>query len=153
VPLSHVDGFVAGPSGEMDWIFRGFEPALRQWEVETLWHAGLYAMGARTFADMRAWWPTSTEVYAAPMNQIPKVVFTHSGVESAATTVSLENAREMLLRRRGFAAVHAGRYHGVSVGRRRADPPTRRAHLSDRRPAWLRPRRDAKMHSAREGEP
>ena len=38
---------------------------------------------------------------AAPMNEIPKVVFTHSGVESAATTASLENAREMRGRSQG----------------------------------------------------
>src|SRR5690242_11371173 len=90
-----LDGYVCGPNGEMDWVFRSFDKAVRQWEVETLWVAGLHAMGSRTFADMSAWWPTSIEPYAAPMNQIPKVVFTKKGVDLSATTESLENARAM----------------------------------------------------------
>ena len=32
-------------------------------------------MGARTYRDMAAHWPTSREPYAPPMNQIPKIVF------------------------------------------------------------------------------
>lgn len=35
-------------------------------------------MGSRTFRDMMAYWPSSTEPYAAPMNDIPKVVFSRS---------------------------------------------------------------------------
>ena len=90
-----LDGYVAGPNGEMDWVFSSFDEAARQWEVATLWQAGLHIMGARTFRDMSAWWPTSTEPYAAPMNQIPKAVFTRRGLEDVATTVSLENAKSM----------------------------------------------------------
>jgi dihydrofolate reductase len=37
-------------------------------------------MGSRTFQDMLAYWPTSSDPMAAPMNEIPKVVFSkHSG--------------------------------------------------------------------------
>jgi dihydrofolate reductase len=90
-----LDGFVAGPKGEMDWVFASFDEAVRQWEVETLWQAGLHIMGARTFRDMSAWWPTSTEPYSSPMNQIPKAVFTRSGLANAQTTTSLENAKAM----------------------------------------------------------
>lgn len=90
-----LDGFVAGPNGEMDWVFKSFDKAVRQWEMETLWKAGVHAMGSRTFADMSAWWPTSTEVYAAPMNAIPKVVFTRKGVDLGATTGSLKDTQAM----------------------------------------------------------
>jgi len=90
-----LDGFVAGPNGEMDWVFASFDESLRQWEVETLWKAGLHIMGARTFRDMSSWWPTSTEPYAPPMNQIPKAVFARHGIGHAETTVSLENAKTM----------------------------------------------------------
>ena len=31
-----------------------------------------------TYRAMAAHWPTSTEPYAAPMNQIPKIVFSSS---------------------------------------------------------------------------
>jgi dihydrofolate reductase len=32
-------------------------------------------MGRKLFGEMAAHWPTSTEVFAPPMNEIPKVVF------------------------------------------------------------------------------
>lgn len=36
-------------------------------------------MGSQTFYDMAAWWPTSNDRIAAPMNSIPKMVFTQKG--------------------------------------------------------------------------
>jgi dihydrofolate reductase len=71
-----VDGFVGGPNGEIGWIFRTMDETSAQWTVDTIWQAGLHLMGARTYYDMAAWWPTSTEVFAAAMNQIPKAVAT-----------------------------------------------------------------------------
>jgi dihydrofolate reductase len=46
------------------------------WVLETLWQAGVHAMGSRTYHAMAGYWPTSTDPMAAPMNDIPKVVFT-----------------------------------------------------------------------------
>jgi dihydrofolate reductase len=71
-----IDGFVAGPNGEADWIFRNRDEEAARWTVDTLWQAGLHLMGSRTYYDMAAWWPTSTEVFAPVMNQIPKAVAT-----------------------------------------------------------------------------
>jgi dihydrofolate reductase len=71
-----VDGFVAGPKGEADWIFRTGDDESARWTVDTLWRAGLHLMGSRTYYDMAAWWPTSTQVFAPPMNEIPKAVAT-----------------------------------------------------------------------------
>jgi dihydrofolate reductase len=73
------DGFVGGPNGEIDWIFRSYDAGATDWTMETLWQAGLHAMGHRTYHDMAAHWPTSTEPYAAPMNEIPKVIFSRKG--------------------------------------------------------------------------
>jgi dihydrofolate reductase len=87
--LPRLDGFVAGPKGEIDWIFRNPDET-KTWLVETLWRAGVHIMGSRTYADMAAYWPSSTDVLAAPMNQIPKVVFSRTG--KAATTRALEDA-------------------------------------------------------------
>jgi dihydrofolate reductase len=87
-----IDGFVGGPNGEIDWIFRSHDPTAAAWIVDVLWQAGLHLMGSRTFADMRAWWPTSNEVYAAPMNEIPKVVFSRGGPASVTTTTALRDA-------------------------------------------------------------
>lgn len=90
-----LDGFVAGPKGEIDWLFRTPDPAAQAWTVAAISNAGLHAMGHKTFRDMAAYWPTSTEVFAAPMNDIPKVVFAHGGIDvkDSGTTRALEDAR------------------------------------------------------------
>jgi dihydrofolate reductase len=73
-----LDGMVAGPNGELDWIFPGFDEEFAKWEVERLWLAGAHLMGAVAYRDMAAHWPHSKEPYAAPMNEIPKIVFSRS---------------------------------------------------------------------------
>jgi dihydrofolate reductase len=70
-----LDGFVGTTTGDLDWIFPDFDAELQAAEVEGLWEAGVHIMGAATYGDMAAYWPTSTEPFAAPMNEIPKVVF------------------------------------------------------------------------------
>jgi dihydrofolate reductase len=86
-----IDGFVGGPNGELDWIFRSMDADATAWTVESIWQAGIHIMGSRTFADMAAYWPTSTEPFAPPMNEIPKAVFSRSGQQS--TTRALVDAR------------------------------------------------------------
>jgi dihydrofolate reductase len=88
-----VDGFVGGPNGEIDWIFRSYDAGATAWTMETLWQTSVHIMGSRTFQDMAAYWPTSTEPYAAPMNAIPKIVFSRSGQLQAATTQALADAK------------------------------------------------------------
>jgi dihydrofolate reductase len=71
-----VDGFVCGPNGEADWIFKSSDETARAWIVDLIRTAGLHIMGRKTFDDMASYWPTSTAPFAAPMNEIPKGVFT-----------------------------------------------------------------------------
>lgn len=73
-----LDGYVGGPNGELDWIFPDFDEEYAEYEVEKLWQAGAHLMGSVTYRDMAAHWPSSTEPYAAPMNRIPKIVFSAS---------------------------------------------------------------------------
>jgi dihydrofolate reductase len=73
-----IDGFVGGLDGGINWVFDSDREAAA-WTVETVWNASLHIMGSRTFHDMAAYWPTSSEVYAPPMNQIPKSVFSKQG--------------------------------------------------------------------------
>jgi dihydrofolate reductase len=90
-----IDGFVGGPDGGIKWVFDSDREAAA-WTVETVWNASLHIMGSRTFHDMAAYWPTSTEVYAPPMNQIPKAVFSRQGpaiLKAANTTAALRDAR------------------------------------------------------------
>lgn len=77
-----LDGFVAGPNGESDWIFSTSDPKAIAWELSIFRNAGLHIMGSKTYADMLAWWPFSNEEVAPAMNEIPKAVFTSKGLDS-----------------------------------------------------------------------
>ncbi len=88
-----VDGFVAGPNGEIDWIFRNVSEASTEWLVDGLSQASLLAMGHRSYHSMVDFWPTSTSPFARAMNEIPKAVFSRSG---AISTPSLEKTMAAL---------------------------------------------------------
>lgn len=91
-----LDGFVSGPAGEVEWIFNGDQEAIA-WKVEKIWTAGLHIMGSRSFRDMASFWPTSILVFAPPMNQIPKAVFSKQGpavLKAAAATGPLQPGAE-----------------------------------------------------------
>jgi dihydrofolate reductase len=90
-----IDGFVGTADGGVKWIFDSDREAIA-WTVETVWNASLHIMGSKTFRDMAAYWPTSTEVFAPPMNQIPKAVFSRQGPatpKATGTTAALRDAR------------------------------------------------------------
>jgi dihydrofolate reductase len=90
-----IDGFVSDLDGANTWMF-GADQEARAWSIETLWSAGLHIMGSRSFHDMAAWWPTSIDPFAPPMNQIPKAVFSRQGpaiLKTLNTTKALDDAR------------------------------------------------------------
>ena len=74
-----IDGFVAGAHGENDWIFKTGDEESLAWSVTQSWEAGLIIMGRKSFELMAHYWPTATGPFAAPMNEIPKAVFTEKG--------------------------------------------------------------------------
>lgn len=76
------DGFVAVPSGNgLTPVMEGGgglppeDPELTKTKLAWIWEAGAHLMGRTTYEEMAAFWPTATADYAAPMNEIPKVVF------------------------------------------------------------------------------
>jgi dihydrofolate reductase len=73
-----LDGYVGKADGDIGFIFTSFDDALTGWIVAGLRNAGLHIMGRKTYEDMAAYWPDSTEPYAPPMNEIPKAVFSSS---------------------------------------------------------------------------
>lgn len=90
-----IDGFVSDPDGRNQWMF-GTDQEAKAWSVEYIWNAGLHIMGSRSFHDMAAYWPTSTDMFAPPMNQIPKAVFSRQGpaiLRNANMTAALDDAR------------------------------------------------------------
>jgi dihydrofolate reductase len=70
-----IDGFVAAPDGSHPWGYEREDPATKRWKLDSVKAAGAHLMGRVTYQAMAAVWPTSTSEYAAPMNEIPKVVF------------------------------------------------------------------------------
>lgn len=87
-----LDGFVSGPSGKIDWVFKTGDDATDEWIIDNLWQAGVIAMGSRSFNEMAGYWPSADTPFALPMNEIPKVVFTRKGLSNtpgaeATTTV------------------------------------------------------------------
>lgn len=92
-----LDGFVSGPNGESDWIFRTSGPDCLEALVNLIRQAGAHAMGSRTYYDMAAFWPYSASPLAESMNAIPKIVFARHGIKDGtqvdATTRALADAR------------------------------------------------------------
>lgn len=91
-----IDGFVADPDGGIQWMFDTRDDKAAEWTASMLSGAGLHIMGSRTFQDMAAFWPTATSVFAPPMNQIPKAVFSRQGaaiLTGTHTTAALHDAR------------------------------------------------------------
>ena len=74
-----LDGFVSGPDGKIDWVFKAGDDATDEWIIDNLWQAGVIAMGHGSFTEMAGYWPSADTPFAAPMNEIPKVVFTRKG--------------------------------------------------------------------------
>jgi len=90
-----IDGFVGGPKGENDWVFRSSDETSRAWSIAHSWDVGLIIMGRKSFEGMAPYWPTATGPFAAPMNEIPKAVFTQKGFKGVdlVPTTTDEQAR------------------------------------------------------------
>lgn len=87
-----IDGFVSDLDGTNRWMF-GTDQQAKAWGVDLLWTGGLHIMGSRSFLAMAGYWQTSTDPFAAPMNQIPKAVFSKRGpaiLDTIATTGPLQ---------------------------------------------------------------
>src|SRR5580765_6071185 len=73
------DGFVGGPQGENDGVFQSSDETSREWSVAETRQAGMIIMGRKSFEKLATYWPTAAGPFAAPMNEIPKAVFTKKG--------------------------------------------------------------------------
>jgi dihydrofolate reductase len=80
-----LDGLVGRPGrhGAGGWGLPPEDPALKQRKLAWMRDAGLHLMGRHTYQEMAEFWPFSDDAYAAPMNDIPKVVFSKT-LEQAA---------------------------------------------------------------------
>jgi dihydrofolate reductase len=85
-----VDGFVGGPNGENDWVFKSSDETSRAAAAEGFREAGLIIMGRKTFEGLSSYWPTASGPFAAPMNEIPKAVFSKSGYKGLSPVPNAE---------------------------------------------------------------
>src|SRR5260370_35807790 len=98
---------------------------LKQWKLDRISKAGAHLMGRVTYQQMSSYWPQSDDEYAAPVNDIPKVVFSKTLSDAEATWPVTRDARGDLATE--IAAIKAepgpagsaggaGRYAGALVG-------------------------------------
>jgi dihydrofolate reductase len=75
-----LDGLVARPGryGAGGWGLPPDDPALKERKLEWMREVDLHLMGRNTYEEMAEFWPSSDDAYAAPMNDIPKVVFSRT---------------------------------------------------------------------------
>lgn len=124
-----LDGFVAGPNGEIDWIFRssGGDDST-EWVLDTLRGAGVHIMGSHSYYDMAAFWPYSDMPVAPPMNDLPKVIFSRRGVKAGTsaerTTAAFAEAKARNAERHGITPTAA-------VLKSWADPTVARGDLAE----------------------
>jgi dihydrofolate reductase len=90
-----VDGFVGDLNGKTDWVFRSSDDNSLAWSVGQTKEAGLIIMGRKSFQNMGPYWPTATGPFAAPMNEIPKAVFTEKGFTPASLYSSQPSPTEV----------------------------------------------------------
>ncbi|HWC22557.1 MAG TPA: dihydrofolate reductase family protein [Flexivirga sp.] len=87
-----LDGFV-GSDREHPGMSIPEGPELSQWKLDRVGRAGAHLMGRVTYQEMSSYWPTSEDPYAAPMNDIPKVVFSRTLTDDEANWPETRVAR------------------------------------------------------------
>jgi dihydrofolate reductase len=78
VVVMSLDGFVADDESDLGKFTDIDDQPLAEWLTGLIWQAETHIMGRTTYESMAEHWPDSTEIFAAPMNSIPKVVFSKS---------------------------------------------------------------------------
>lgn len=76
-----IDGFIAGPNGEVDWMAKTRSPAGAAWVADKIGQAGAHLLGRKAFNEMASFWSTANGPLAEAMNGIPKIVFSKKGFE------------------------------------------------------------------------
>jgi len=87
-----LDGFVADSDDKKDWLFKTGDEESLAWSVDKIRQAGLIIMGRKSFETMAPYWPTATGPFAAPMNEIPKAVFTKNGFKGIDSMITGEQS-------------------------------------------------------------
>ena len=83
-----LDGLVAGPNGELDWVFRTMSPDMGEYVTEFLRTVDTVLIGHNTYLQQAAAWPSQTGEMADLLNSHTKIVFSRR-----LTTLEWNNSR------------------------------------------------------------
>jgi dihydrofolate reductase len=88
-----LDGYIAPVDGSSGWEAAGRSPDGAEWVLDTVSNASAHLVGAATYARWAGAWPSASGPFAAPMNEIPKVVFSNSltSADWGETTIATED--------------------------------------------------------------
>ena len=82
-----LDGYIAGPNGELDWVTSGYDKDMGQYEDAVVSAADTLVLGRRTYESFAGSWPKVPDnpdvseeerTYARKVNAMRKVVFSRS---------------------------------------------------------------------------
>jgi dihydrofolate reductase len=112
-----IDGYVSGGPEQDIGREAPQHPDVVARVISWVTRAGAHAMGRVTYEEMAAHWPTSTEEVAAPMNQIPKIVFSRSLTRAdwPTTTIARGDLAEEVARIKGEPGGDVIAYGGYSL--------------------------------------
>jgi dihydrofolate reductase len=77
-----IDGFVGQPDEKPAWPVDYYNEESTAYMLDLISSVGVHAMGRGAYEEMAPYWQTSTDVFAKPMNEIPKAVFSRTLTEA-----------------------------------------------------------------------
>lgn len=95
-----LDGLVAGPNSELDWIFKVADEECGKYADDLLSSSGIILFGRVLSKEFLNYWPTDTSEFAGKINNLPKIIFskTISTIEWPNVTVVKENLADEITR-------------------------------------------------------
>lgn len=95
-----LDGCIAAADSGSDWMAVGRSDDGAAWTLDTVSGAAAHLVGAGTYAQWAGYWPSAPGPFAAPMNELPKVVVSNSltSADWPGTTIATGDLAEAVAR-------------------------------------------------------
>ena len=134
-----LDGFVAGPNGELDWAFRTMSPDLGEWVIELLRGVDTILIGHNTYMQQVATWPTQTNEMATLLNSHAKIVFSRrlTSLEWNNSRLAAADAAEEIARLKQEPGKDISVTGGATLGSHRRVQPGNASYCTGRWKAAL----------------